>query len=81
MVFIVLDKKACKKRALGKCCGTCFWWKFKGIVERARYGDCAGALERARAIIPFAVNLGGAPMVAEHGGKDCPCYRPRCGKK
>lgn len=55
-------------------CGTCFWWKFKGVLQNMRYGDCAGAIERARVKVPFAINLS-VSATAEHGGKNCPCYR------
>ncbi len=55
-------------------CGNCTWFEGK------RLGTCKDALERARAIVPFAVNLGGTFFVFSWGGKECPCFNPKPAK-
>ena len=69
MVFMVL------RRVSGKCCGTCRHWK-RVRSKSADYGNCTGAIERARKVVSFAVNLAVSATFAD-GGKDCPCWEER----
>lgn len=60
-----------------KCCGNCIWWEKKEAHAKGDIGNCKDAAERARRVIPFAVNLRETSMVFAHGGKDCPCFEPK----
>jgi hypothetical protein len=54
-------------------CSACLWWRQDG--RNKDLGHCHDAIKRARAVVPFAVNLDES-MIFAWGGKDCPCYEP-----
>lgn len=69
--------RAAKKKTGGGCpeatCSACRFWRQEGRDKRI--GVCVDAVERARKVVPFAINLQ-ASFVFGHGGKDCPCFEP-----
>jgi hypothetical protein len=52
-------------------CSSCRFWKQESVTDWL--GVCTDAVERARRVVPFAINLD-VSMVFAHGGKDCPCF-------
>ena len=59
--------------AAATACSACRFWRQEGRDKRI--GVCVDAVERARKVVPFAINLQ-ASLVFGHGGKDCPCFEP-----
>jgi hypothetical protein len=67
------------KKKISKRCGNCDWWDppnpgVRDILHSA--GTCRDALDRAGAVVPFAINLD-VLGVYSHGGKNCPCFKPK----
>ena len=57
-----------------KECGTCKYFIPQDRSDKDfLLGDCKDAIERARKIVPFAINLE-VTMVYSHGGRKCPSY-------
>lgn len=54
-------------------CRDCKWFEPKQKTKDGVLGECRDALERARAVVPFAINLD-VTMVFGHGGKICPMF-------
>ena len=68
-----------KKKKISKRCGNCDWWEppDPGVCDVLHpAGTCRDALDRARAVVPFAINLTVLGVYA-HGGKNCPCFKPK----
>jgi hypothetical protein len=59
-----------------KCCGDCIRWQQEEIDSFGRLGSCRGALNHARKLVPFAIDLD-VGRVYSHGGRDCPCFEKR----
>ena len=79
MVFMVMREDGSRKKKAKKAkkrCGFCRRWHYHALVGNVRSGECEGAIELARKVVPFAVNLS-VGWVYEHGGRGCPCYEPK----
>jgi hypothetical protein len=59
-----------------KECKNCRWFNPKTKDKVGVLGKCKDALIRARAVVPFSINLS-ETMVYEHGGQDCPMFEAR----
>jgi hypothetical protein len=58
-------------------CSDCrFWIRQRGAMSTL--GDCDGALEHARSVVAFAVDITKSATFA-HGGRDCPRFQPNGG--
>jgi len=70
---IVIENRA--PRTYGKkSCDACWHWYHEGPDDDP--GICAGAVERARKVVPFAVDLM-VSCVFARAGSTCPCFESR----
>jgi hypothetical protein len=65
--------KAAPSGTSGRSCSACRWWRRDAKTKDV--GICHDAINRARMVVPFAVNLSES-MIFAWGGKDCPCFEP-----
>ena len=61
------------KQTTPRCSACRFWMRQRGATSKL--GDCDGALEHARSVVAFAVDITKSATFA-HGGRDCPRFQP-----
>ncbi len=62
-----------------KCCKNCKYFEFDekvSKIQRGNAGWCQGAMERARKVVSFAIDLSES-FVFEWGGTACPCFEAK----
>jgi hypothetical protein len=66
--------KARANRMAAPHCSACRFW-IRHLGATSKLGDCDGAMEHARSVVAFAVNITKSATFA-HGGRDCPRFQP-----